>query len=156
GTMPYVLTLEWYYQGIQRYGPLTISRTLTAVLYLVLLYLLVSHADDVVLVPLIYALSNLIPALLLFLFKRPEDSFAPRGLSIGGMKDLVRRSSAIGVGGIFAQTVQLLPPLVLGWYSTEAAGLLGAALRIVAVVLIVDRVFAVLFLPAITKLMTSD
>ncbi len=149
--VPYALTLEWYFQGIQRYRPLVISRTVSAALYLGFLYLLVQQSGDLIRVPWLYAASTLLPALLLFLFTRAGDSFSPRGLRIAESGRLVRSASVIGAGGIAAQTVQLLPPLVLGAYSTAQAGLLGAALRIVAVVLIVDRVFAVLFLPAVTR-----
>lgn len=155
-TVPYVLTLEWYYQGIGSYAPLVISRTLTAALYLVLLYLFVADPTAIARVPLAWAVANLIPAVLLFFFKRPEDSFSPRALAPSRTAAIVRHAGTIGFGGIFAQTVQLLPPLVLGYYSTSSAGLLGAALRIVAVVLILDRVFSALFLPAISRLMASD
>ena len=156
GTIPFVLTLEWYFQGIQRYTPLIVSRTLTAAIYAGLLVLLVAQPGHVERVPMIFVASNLVPALLLFAFKRRGDSFAPRAGTFARAGLLLRGAGMIGVGAIFAQTVQQLPPLVLGAYSTEQAGLLGAALRIVAVVMIVDRVFAVLFLPAITRLIAAD
>lgn len=155
-TIPFALTLEWYFQGIRSYGPLMISRTLTAAIYLVLLAVFVSNAGDVVHVQYLYALANLIPALLLFFLVRAEDSLAPRGLSFARSTALVRQSGKIGFGGVFAQTVLLLPPLVLGYYSTADAGLLGAALRIVAVVLIVDRVFGALFLPAVAGRLATE
>lgn len=154
--VPFALTLEWYYQGIRRYAPLIVSRTVSAALYLGMLLLFVFSPGDLVRVPIIYVGATLVPALVLFAFKRPGDSFAPRGLSLARCRALVLQSGLIGVGGIFAQTVQLLPPLVLGAVSTDRAGLLGAALRIVAVMLIIDRVFAVLYLPAATRLMASD
>lgn len=150
--VPYSILLEWYYQGIQRFTPLIISRSLIAGLYFITLYLLIAHPSDLPLVPYIFVASNLIPALLLFAFKRRGDSIAPRELSLRRTIGVIRHASTIGVGGIFAQTVQLLPPLVLGYYSTADAGMLGAAMRIIAVVLIIDRVFATLFLPAIARL----
>jgi len=149
---PYSILLEWYFQGIQHYRPLIISRSLTAGLYFLILYLLIAHPSDVTLVPYIFVASNLIPALLLFAFKRRGDAILPREFSMRRTLGIIRQASMIGVGGIFAQTVQLLPPLVLGYYSTADAGMLGAAMRIIAVVLVVDRVFATLFLPAIARL----
>jgi O-antigen/teichoic acid export membrane protein len=150
--IPYGILLEWYFQGIQNYRPLILSRTLTAALYFALLQLFVLTPADVRLVPYIFAAANLIPALLLFSFKRRQDAIAPARFTLRGALRIIKGSSLIGIGGVFAQTVQLLPPLVLGYYSMSSAGTLGAALRIITVMLVIDRVFATLFLPAIARL----
>lgn len=155
-SIPYGLLLEWYYQGTRRYRPIAISRSLNAAVYLAGVYLVVHDRTDVTLVPYLYFASSLAPALFLLAVKRDGESLLPSRFSLRSSLAILKKSSMIGIGGIFAQTVQLLPPLLLGYYSMGDTGLLGAALRIIAVVLVVDRVFSMLFLPAIAKLWSEQ
>jgi len=148
----YGVSIEWYFQGLRRYLPLLLSRVFAAALYVAALYLFVRGEGDVGLVPVYYFAAMLIPALLLFLFRRRDGALRMKGWSLSRAVEVVRRSSYIGVGGIFAQSVQLLPPLVLGYlYSVGDAGVFGAALRVASILLIIDRIFAALFLPAISR-----
>ncbi len=148
----YALSIEWYYLGLRRYGPLMISRVLVSAIYLAGIYLFVGGAEDVRQVPLYYLAGMLIPALLLFALPREQGALSPRGWSFRSALAVLQGASSIGIGGVFAQTVQLLPPLVLGYfYSSESVGVLGAALRVMSILLVVDRIFAVLFLPAISR-----
>lgn len=148
----YGISIEWYYQGVRRYLPLVISRILAAALYFLALYLFVKNPGDVTRVPIYYFAGTLIPALVLFGLRREKGALQWGRWSLRSSVEIMRRSSFIGFGGIFAQSVQLLPPLALGWfYSTSEVGILGAALRVVSILLIVDRIFAALFLPAISR-----
>lgn len=150
--LAYAVSIEWYYLGLRRYPPLVVSRILVSALYLGAVSLFVQDAGDVAQVPLYYLLATLLPALMLFLIPREKGALSPQGWSIGAAAGILRRSGYIGLGGVFAQSVQLLPPLVLGYfYSSESVGLLGAALRVMSILLVVDRIFAALFLPAISR-----
>lgn len=154
--LPYGILLEWYFQGIGRFTPLLLSRTLTAAINLVGLWLLVSDPHDVARVPLIFVASYLLPALLLFFFARPQDRLL--SLCLGPRRALatLRKTGGIGFGWILAQTVQLLPPLVLGAVSTDQTGALGAATRIAFLLLIIDRVVGTLYLPRMAHLLHTD
>ncbi len=152
----FALSLEWYVQGAQRFLPFTLSRLITAAVYFIAVMVGVSGPADVPRVPLFSLVGTLAAAFLLLAIRR-DQRLRPSGFSRERMWGVLRRAAPIGVGGIFAQTVQLLPPLALGLLATNAdAGILGAAMKVIFVVLVVDRVFTAMFLPAVAKLFASD
>jgi len=154
--LPYGVLLEWYFQGIGHYTPLLLSRTLTAAINVAGLWLLVSGPEEIARVPVIYAVSYLLPALLLLCFRRPQDQQLPHPVAPQRALATLRHAGRIGFGSILAQTVQLLPPLVLGFISTAATGTLGAATRIAFLLLIVDRAVGALYLPRMAHLLHSN
>ena len=156
-TVPaYACSLEWYFQGAQRFGAFTLSKVVATVVYFAAVIVAVDGPADVARVPLFNVLGAAVAAVLLLTLRR-EEKLLPTGFSRARFVAILRRAGTIGVGGIFAQTVQLLPPIVLGLLATDAdAGVLGAAMKVVFVILMIDRVFAAIFLPAVSKLFASD
>jgi O-antigen/teichoic acid export membrane protein len=155
-TVPaYALSLEWYFQGAQRFGLFTLSKFVTTAVYFTAIILAVAGPADAPLVPLFNCLGALVAATILLAARR-DERLIPAGFSMRRFTTILRHAGTIGVGGIFAQTVQLLPPIILGLMATDAdAGVLGAAMKIVFVILMIDRVFAAIFLPAISKLFAA-
>ncbi len=155
--LPVAISLEWYFQGKQRFIPIAFARALAALVFLGGVWFVVARPDDLLYVPWLYAAGFLAANILLLVVRGRGNTLkkSPR-FTLTRARALLREASSIGVGSILAQSVQLFPPLVLGWYSTEATGDLGAALRIVFVVLMFDRVFGALFLPAIASLWSRD
>lgn len=180
--LPVAISLEWYFQGKQRFMPIAIARALAALVFLVGIWLVVESVNDILYVPWMFAAGFLAANLLLLAVRGRGDAdddvvvghdsgdhnsrdnnsrdnnsgdHLPR-FTLARGRALLREASSIGVGSILAQSVQLFPPLVLGWYSKEATGDLGAAIRIVFVLLTFDRVFGALFLPAIASLWSRD
>jgi len=152
----FALSLEWYFQGAQRFLPFALSRFITAAVYFIAVMTGVSGPADAPRVPIFSLLGTLAAALLLLAIRR-DERLVPAGFSWERMAGVLRRAAPIGVGGIFAQTVQLLPPLALGLLATNAdAGVLGAAMKVIFVVLVIDRVFAAMFLPAVAKLFAAE
>jgi O-antigen/teichoic acid export membrane protein len=144
--------MDWYYKGIQNFLPLSLARVVSAMIYAATLYIFVRTSGDVLLVPVLF-LAGLLAALpIVFGWKNREDGFLPRSVSVKRYLPVLRDGVTIGVGGIFAQTVAYLPPLVIGIFGTVAdAGIFGAALRVVLFALVVDRVFISLFLPYVSR-----
>lgn len=150
---PYALLLEWYYQGIRNFRLVAVSRFLSGIVYLVGLLALVKGTDDLPLVPLIFLGSNIVTAGWLMLFRRSEDRLAPSGFNRARLAAAMRRAMHIGLGGAFAQVIQSLPPVAVEYfYSPKDAGVLGAAMKGVFVLLMVDRVFVAVFLPLMAQL----
>ncbi|MDB5034075.1 MAG: polysaccharide biosynthesis protein [Chlorobi bacterium] len=156
--IPYAFSLEWYYQGKQRFIPFTISRFIASAIYFAVVFNVVKGEYFWGLVPGSYTLATLVAAFVLIFCKKERFSF--EGFSPGRFFAAIRSAAVIGIGGILAQSVQLLPPLVLGagglGEPIREAGVLGAALKIIFVILIIDRVFATVFLPAITRLWSAN
>jgi O-antigen/teichoic acid export membrane protein len=151
------LLLEWYYQSVRNYGPSTFSKIFSRTVYVVCLYLMVQGTDDIALVPIFYFLSAMLSGVILLLIWRREKPEAPSRISQDRYRSLLKRTPGIGIGGILAQGVQLLPPLAVGYFGSIAdAGILGSALTVVSLALVADRVFIALFLPAVSHLWATD
>lgn len=142
------LLLEWYFKGIRHYRFLTLYRWSAGIFYVLLLSLLVHNSGDIKIVPLIHAGAFGTAAIFLHLFVSGADRRQQLKLDFAR---LVRTGFAVGAGGILAQIVNVLPPILLGYVAgTQTAGIYGAAARLIALALAVDRLFIALFLPAAT------
>ncbi len=151
------LVLEWYYQGIEYSWPVAFNRCFFATVYLGLVVLTVHRSTDVPLVAWSYLAASTIAAVGMYAWKRRPDHFFSTGFA-ARLPRLLKRAASVGLGSIFGQLVPTLPPIVLGFLvSTTDAGLFGAAAKVTFLILILDRIFGLLFLPAFTRLYsTSD
>ncbi len=150
------LLTEWYFRGTRNYKPYTFSRILSGGIYLILLYLFVQKMEQVERVPVFLFIGNLSGTVLLLLFKQKGERLFPSRPSLKKYINNVKKSAAMGLGSVFAQVVFFFPPIALGFlYSTTAAGIFAAGLKILMLALMVDRVFIALFFPAITNLWTT-
>ncbi len=154
--IPNVLSLEWLHQGRRRFVPVAVGRIVNSLIFLCGVMILIATPDDLDRVPLVYGAGLMGAALVLMMLPRGGESIVPRRDDRAAMWPAWRTASKIGVGGLFAQSVQLFPPIALGWFSTDQAGLLGAATKFIFAALMIDRVFGALFLPAISSLWSRD
>ncbi len=155
--IPYMALMEWFYAGKQQFGKIAASKVLNGLIYFLLVIFLISSAEDVTLVPVLYAAGISTAALTLATFAIRDKPFAlpSRGFQI--YPDLLKTSSILGLGKFFAQVVHLLPPLLIGaMLSLHEAGLYGAAFRIVIIAMMIDRVFVNLLLPNLASLWSSN
>jgi PST family polysaccharide transporter len=153
----WAMLLEWYFQAIHSYLPGTLSKIVSGGLYLGLVYMMVRGRGDLPMVPIYYVVANLAGGIVILFMRRREDRLVPARPEWKRYAPLLRSALPVGVGGILAQGVQSLPLLALGYFgSTADAGILNAALKIVFLVLMLDRVFIALFLPRISRLWASD
>ncbi len=145
--------IEWYCKAIQRYDAIAIARWMSGGVYLVGVYRMVHAPEDILKVPFFYLVGLATAALMFFLWKKDEDSLRGPISSVSHYFSLLKNAASIGMATFFAQVVQLLPPLVLGaLYTPSEAGIYGAAVKIVFVFQLIDRVFIALFLPNLSKL----
>ncbi len=153
---PALLSIEWLHQGRRRFVPVAVGRVVNGSIFLAGTLLFISSTHDIERVPLVYGAGFLGAAILLLCIPRGGERIIPRGNEWREIAPAWRTAAAIGIGGLFAQSVQLFPPIALGWFSTDQAGLLGAATKITFAALMVDRVFGALFLPALSSLWIRD
>lgn len=148
--------LEWYFKGRREYAPFTASKWLGGLIYLAGATFLVGAPGDLFRVPLIYLAAHGAAALLLLALHRRREPFRAAPLSRRGLTGMIRRGLPVGLGSMFAQVVQLFPPMALAYFqSTAEAGRFGVAIRIVTVALVLDRIFVALYLPVMTRLWQS-
>ena len=150
----YALFIDWYHQGIGNYSSVTRAKFIAGIVYVVGVYCFVSNSQELERVPIIYLVGNLAAgASLIFGFPKGDFHSGPPVQSSLNYLSIFRRSVPIGLGGFLAQGVQALPPLVVGlFYPVTDVGILRAALSIAIFLMMADRVFIALFLPAVSRM----
>ncbi len=155
--VPYALLMEWYYNGKQEFGKVALSKLLNGALYLGLVFWLVKGANDVTLVPIFYTSGVTFAVVVLATFALIDKPFTLAPRKFKTYKELLKRSSIIGIGGLFANVVQLLPPLLIGAFlSIRDAGIYGAAFKIIIIAMMFDRIFVNLLLPNLSSIWSSS
>lgn len=148
----YAVLTEWYYHGKRRFYLVTLSKFLFGSVFLAGVYFFVQKPEDVEAVPLLYFGAGLGVAIVLLGFVERDDWKSSFSFRPDRYRNALREMGWIGFGGGFGQVVHLLPPLVIGYFwSVADAGLWGAAIKVVFLSLMLDRVFVALFFPAITE-----
>lgn len=155
--IPYALLLDWYFSGKQHFGKLAFSKILNGAVYLGLVYWLVESSENVTLVPVLYTLGITFSVVVLGTFALIDNPFTLPSRGLSTYKKLIKSSSIIGLGGFFAQVVQLLPPIMIGIFlSLKEAGIYGAAFRVIVIAMMLDRIFVNLLLPNLSSLWSSN
>ncbi len=153
----YTVSIEWLFNGKQEYGKLAIAKILQAALYLLLVYLMVSGPDQITLIPKAYLISLGASTILLFILLKTIQFRTLSFRSFRSVKDLMLKGSYVGLGGFFAQTVNLLPPIVIAWALSYAeSGVYMAAFKVILIVMIADKVFVTLLIPSLSRQWTTD
>ncbi len=160
--LPSALLVEWYYQGKKRLVPVALARIAGGSVYLALVYAFVREPANAAFVPVAFGIGTLVSALLLLadkVFRTSHNDEEPlhRTALFHGTSVLLRQSASVSTGGLFTQAVQLVPPLAAGWLLSAAdAGRYGAAMKLLALALMLDRVFNILFMPAVARSWNSN
>ncbi|MFZ1573383.1 MAG: oligosaccharide flippase family protein [Candidatus Kapaibacterium sp.] len=154
---PFMILIEWVYLANRKVTILIISRVITSILYCFLVFR-IKNITQIKEVPLIYFIALLSGAIILcVVYFSTNNSKINFKITLNKLKLILRNSIPIGIGGMFAQGIQLFPPIVLGIYVTkESAGLFGAASKIIFLLLVIDRIFAQIFIPRISEVWSKD
>jgi PST family polysaccharide transporter len=158
GVLPYSFLLDWYHQGRGSFGALTLGRATGSAVLLLGVVTLVHSPAHVDRVPWIYVASLTATSLVMLATVPRLRAALGRGRGgTGSVGSVLRGSSALGVAALFGQSFVVLPPIVVGHFEGAApAGHFYAAMRIVAILLVVDRIFGALYLPALSRLWQVD
>ena len=149
--------LDWYFQGKEQMAVIGLARTASACVYVVLLFALVRSVHDIVWVGVAAVGGDTIAStILLYAYKRRAGELKLR-FRPASWSALLRQSLPIGTGSILGHFSINLPPLVLGLLTAPAAvGMYGAASKLVFFLLLLDRMFATLLLPAAARLQAGS
>jgi O-antigen/teichoic acid export membrane protein len=139
--VPLAAMMDWHFQGREQGLLAGGARLLQSVVYGIFLVLLVHSADDLTKVPLALFIGNAAAAvILLAVFVGLEGMPRVRWDPAGWRKVFVENAS-VGLAVAMGQLVINFPPVAIGWLlGTAEAGLWGAAMKLVFLVLILDRV----------------
>lgn len=155
--LPMALSLDWYFQGRENLVISSGSKAVTALVYLALVVVLVQTEGEVTRTAIAYLAGNSIAMLLLFELFRRLHVHVRFVWGMDSWKALLWASIPLGVTSFLAQTIMNLPVLIVGIISSTAgAGLFNAAMKLVFVALMVDRVFYTFFFPIISRQRATD
>ncbi|MDL1893911.1 hypothetical protein FBQ87_13645 [Sphingobacteriales bacterium CHB3] len=153
--IPLSLFLDWFFQGKEQFGLLSFAKLIMYLVYGLVVVVAVHSAADIIWVPVGFAAGHLAATLLLLWGYRKFGTFS-FAWRPDEWKSILRSSVPVGLAMFLAQSTINLPPIVLGWFaSTAEAGIFSAALKIVFVLLMLDRLLNALLLPAVTRYFAS-
>jgi len=150
---PLAVATDWYLQGNERMEPVGLARFAGYVAYGLAAWMLVRSADDVAMAPVSFLLGSVVTSVMLWMAvisgrERPEISWEP-SLWVR----IFRENLPVGAAVFMGQMVINLPPVVLAAMKSSAdAGIYNAAMKLVFVILIADRILNALLLPALTRI----
>lgn len=146
--IPHSLILEWYYNGKQYFGKVALSKIMNGIVYLLLALIFIKSPDNLLITPWLFIAGLSCSAIIYSLFSIKEKPFALTNRGYSVLKDLFQSALTVGTGTFFTQMLQLLPPIAIGFMlSSYDAGLYGAAIKIIFIAMILDRMFVHLLLP---------
>ena len=146
------LFLEWYYKGTQKFSLISFSRTVASASAFFCIILYVKTPIHVLRVPIIQFLTNILSAIIL-IYKLPTSSIR-NGLSFSlkTYSKILIDAVPIGIGSLLTQVSLYLPPLLIGkFFSKQDSGFFGAAMRLILLVMTVDRIFSTLYVSSLPK-----
>ncbi len=146
---PNAFQLDWFYQGKEEMELIGVSRLLSAALYLVLILILVRTPADLLWVAGAAVAGDLVSSVFMMMSYRRRSDAVGLTFTLAGWRSMLRQSLPMGAGSIFATVSTNLPILLIGiLLSNRDAGIYGAASKLVAFLLMIDRVLGTLLLPA--------
>ena len=149
--LPQSLQIQWYYNGTQNFKWITLSNWIQGSVYLGGLLMIVS-SDDLNVVPVIYTLSMLAGAITLLVVYRGNQSLLKIPNISNWISD-IRNSFYLGAGHFMAQSIILLPPIVISFFFSESdVGFYSVAFKLILVVMLADRMISTLLLANLSKM----
>lgn len=140
------LYIDWYFKGLQRFKATAYSRIISSILYVSGLFFLVKTPNDVIRVPAIFLSANMVNVIILFGLVPTTPYKFTISFSIKKYGAIFKHSLVLGISTFLNQINIHLPPIILvrlaGNYET---GLFGAAIKVIILVKMIDRVFATIF-----------
>ncbi len=149
---PLVFLLEFVFQGRQEMHFIGISRLLQYVVYVCLLYIFLKNRIDIYDVPIYFFFGYGAATLFLIAVFFVKSRSLSIGFSVRSWHKIFVMAMPVGFATIFNQVALYLPAVTLGlFYSKIEVGLYSAAYKIIAMLLIIERVFYFVFFPVISR-----
>jgi O-antigen/teichoic acid export membrane protein len=144
---------EWFFHGKEEMNMIGIGRTVSGVIYFLLVVLFVHTPEQIILVAVAATIGDCIATLLLMMMYRKRDDTLRFHFTLHGWRTVIKQALPLGAGTLFANFSINLPLIAIGILMTNAdAGVYSAASKLVSFLLVLDRVLGTLLLPVSTRL----
>jgi len=153
---PTAFMLEWFFVGIQKMEKVAYARIIGTVIYLLLVVVIVNDRDDAVLTGVAYSAGGVVTALFFISFyKKAGYSFHLEKSKKHFLKTL-KESFPLGMASYISQFLAIFPIIYIAYIAGNSeAGVFSAALKMVGLFLVFDRIFVTIFLPKIINVIST-
>ncbi len=153
---PLALMLDWFFQGKEAFLGTSLSRIAQYVVYGILVLLLVHGSDDIRQTGIAFCAGVLAATVVLWMGYSKRWGPIRLRWAPDLWKEILAKGMPVGVAMFLAQSVTNLPPLIIAYFSSAAeVGLFSSAMKLIFLMLLVDRLFNALFLPVVTRYFSS-
>lgn len=144
---------EWFFHGKEAMNMIGVGRTVSGLIYLVLVMIFVHTPEQIIFVAVAATIGDFIATMLLMMmYRRRTDTIRMR-FTLHGWRTVIKQALPLGSGSLFANFSINLPLIAIGILMTNAdAGVYSAAGKLVSFLLVLDRVLGTLLLPVSTRL----
>ncbi len=148
--IPFAFLLEWFFQGLQKMGVITIGRIIGMSAYFVFLVIFVKSEKDTLLTAAGWIIGGAVNSFVLWLFLKKTGYKSKLKIKNFNFIPVVRESISLSLASIIAGLAVSFPIIYLGLVTTNSnIGIYSAAFKIIVLFLTFDRVFNALFFPKI-------
>ena len=148
--IPFAFLLEWFFQGMQKMGIITVGRIIGMLAYLGFLILFVKSEEDTMMTAVGWIIGGAINSIVLWLFFKKDSYKTKLKFKNFGFIPLIKESISLSLASIIAGLAMSFPVIYLGLVAgTSVVGIFSAAFKIIILFLTFDRVFNALFFPKI-------
>ena len=149
--VPMAFSFDWFFQGSEKFVLLSSQKLINALVFLAAALLLVRGPGDAALAATAFVAGTAGASVFSYLGYRPQGRFT-FSWDPPAWRRMLEGSYPLALSSLLGQTATAFPILVAGaMLSTHDAGQMNAATKLILLALIMDRVFATLFLPALSR-----
>ncbi len=150
---PYAFLLEWIFQGVEKMGFISISRTVDKTVYFLLIIMFVAGGRQLFFVPLFWLAGTSAACLLLLIVSLVKYGGFRLTWKPAEFKKLLLQAIPIGGSYIVIQLFFHFDIIMIGFFKTDAqVGVYRAASKIIQLVLPWFNIFFVAIFPIIVRL----
>lgn len=149
---PLAFMLDWFFQGKEAFLAVSVSKLVQYVVYGLAVVLFVHGLNDVRLAAVAFGVGSIAAATALWIWFSRKWGPIRLQWAPSMWREILAKGVPVGAAIFLAQSVTNLPPLVVGYFcGTGEVGLFSSAMKLVFLLMLVDRVLNALFLPAATR-----
>jgi O-antigen/teichoic acid export membrane protein len=150
--LPMAVSLDWFFQGKEQMGAVSVSRMSASLLYGAIVLFTVHASRDIAYAPAAFLIANWGASLVLLTMYSKRFGKLEMGWQPRLWWKILQENLPVGLGMFLAQLAVNLPPLAIAIFvTTSAVGQFSAAAKVAFGFLILDRLFNTLFLPMLSR-----
>ena len=152
GLLPSAVLLDWAYQGLEKMEYIGLSRILSGIVYLILVYALIKGPEQLLLIPAAHVASLMVSAVLLFLIFSNRFGWQLSKTNLTQCKTLFKKAFPIGLSILLVQVFYYIDSVMLGMMrSYEEVGFYNAANKIAFLVIMLGAAYFDAIFPVLSK-----